>query len=206
MIRRTSRIVAVALLAWGACCGGQIESACGAEGPEPLPSFERVREVTLRHFTLLPDYRPGDIIAQSEVEPLFAQLRWIGWMVADRKRILRDVPADRDYLGRALRTPEGRELMHRIAGRAGAYDRLDRLSRLPHGRRVVLGLIQQTAGQQIVEYVTTGRQGRELEESLSQIPKGTDLSRPTGRLYTAEMLLARLEESYAAARGGGIGD
>lgn len=172
---------------------------CGGSAPKPLPPLSQVEEVTLRHFALLLDYRPGDVIAQSEVEPLFAQLRLHGWTVMDGKAILQQVPADSDFVIRELHSPRGREFMHRISGYPNAYDRLDRLSRLPRGRQTVRDLIRTKGGHEMIEYMTTAPGGTGLGKMLSKAPKGADFNKPTGRIYTVEMLLNRMKESYRAA-------
>ncbi len=199
MYCRTVRSCVIAGIAWGltvACCAGV---ARGAAKPKPLPPLSEVEELVLRQFSLLPDYRPGDIIARSEVEPLFAQLQRIGWRVVDRKNILRKVPADSDYLVRKLRTPRGRKFMRRIADYPDAYDRLDRLSWLPHGKQTIHDLIYAKGGYEMLEYMTTAKGGAEMGKMLSKAPKGTNFNKPTGRIYTVKMLLARLEKSYVEA-------
>ena len=174
--------------------------ACGGSPRKALPKFSDVKETVLRHFELLPDYRPGDIIARSEVEPLFAQLKWMGWTVADRTHILKMVPADHDYLIRNLRTPSGRRFMRRISSLPNAYDRLERLSRMPHGRQTVHDLINKVGGEEMIEYLTTTSGGKNMGKQLSNSPTGRDFNRPTGRIYTADLLLARLQKSYEAAK------
>jgi hypothetical protein len=180
-------------VAWGAGV------ARGGAEPKSFPPLSQVREIVLRHFAMLPDYQPGDIIARSEVAPLFAQLELLGWTVSDRRVILKKVPAGNDYLIQKLRTRRGRKFMRRIADYPSAYDRLDRLSWLPRGRQTVHDLIHGTGGHEMIKYLTTASGGTELGKMLSKTPKGTDFNKPTGRIYTAKMLLARLEKSYAAA-------
>jgi hypothetical protein len=194
------RFSAAAALAWGSAAACWAEVARSADKPQSLPAFREVEEIVLRRFALLPDYRPGDIIARSEVEPLFAQLEGVGWKVADRQDILRRVPADNDYLVQKLRTSRGRQFMRRIANYPNAYDRLDRLSWLPHGRQTVHDLIYKTGGEEMIKYLTTASGGSELGKMLSNSPKGADFNKPTGRSYTAKLLLARLKTSYAAAQ------
>ena len=80
-----------------------------------------------------------------------------------------------------------------------AYDRLDRLSRLPHGQQTVRDLIRGPDGYKMIEYMTTAPGGKELGNQLSNAPQGKDFNAATGRIYTAEKLLLRLEQSRAAA-------
>jgi hypothetical protein len=198
MIDRTFKFRAVAV-ALGLTVCWSTGVARAATEPKPLPSLSEVRELVLRHFALLPDHRPGDIIARSEVAPLFPQLERLGWTVIDRKLILRKVPADSDYLIRKLRTRRGRKFMRRIADYPNAYDRLDRLSWLPHGKQTVHDLIYKTGGDEMIKYLTTASGGKELGKMLSNAPKGANFNKPTGRIYTVKMLLEQLEKSYAAA-------
>jgi hypothetical protein len=197
---RIVRFHIVAGIAWGLAVAFWAGVAGGAAEPKPLPPLSEVREIVLRHFALLPDYRPGDIIARSEVEPLFLQLQLIGWTVTDRKAILRKVPADNDFLIRKLGTSRGRKFMRRIANYPNAYDRLDRLSWLPRGRQTVHDLIHKTGGEEMIKYLTTASGGTELGKMLSKAPKGTNFNKPTGRIYTVKMLWDRLKKSHAEAK------
>ena len=184
-------------IAWVLAVGWWAGVARGAAKPMEFPSFGKVREVALRHFSLLPDYRPGDIIVRSEVEPLFAQLQRVGWAVSDRRDVLGKVPSDSDYLPRKLRTERGRKFMRRIANHPNAYDRLERLSRLPYGKQTVHDLIYKTGGHEMIEYLTTASGGKELGKMLSKAPKGARFNEPTGRIYTVKMFLVQLQKSHA---------
>ncbi len=200
MESRTVRRFALMLIVLGPVVLWWTGAARGADRAKPLPTWAEVEEVVLRHFGLLPDYRPGDILARSEVRPLFSHLERMGWEVSDRPEILRQVPADDHYLIRKLRTKRGRKFMRRIAEYPRAYDRLDRLSRLPYGKQTVHDLIYKKGGEELIEYLTTASGGKELGKMLSKAPKGTDFNKPTGLIYTAQMLLERLKTSYAAAK------
>ena len=199
MIDRTLKFRAVAVaLGLTACWSTAVARA--ATEPKPLPSMSEVRELVLRYFARLPGHRPGDILARSEVAPLFPQLERLGWKVTDRSLLLRKVPADSDYLIRKLRTRHGRKFMRRIADYPSAYDRLHRLSWLPHGKQTVHDLIYKVGGHEMIRYMTTAPGGKNLGRQLSRAPAGRDFNKPTGRIYTVEMLLAILEQSHAAAK------
>jgi len=47
--------------------------------------------------------------------------------------------------------------------------------------------------------MTTTSGGKELGKLLSNNPRTRNFNKPTGRIYTAAMLIARLEESHTAA-------
>ena len=174
--------------------------AAGAEEGKSLPAFTEVTKIVTRHFDALPNYRRGDLISRGQLGSLFGRLERAGWKVADRKEILEATPADTDFLVGQLRTQAGRKLMRKIAAYPGVYDRLDRLSRLPHGKKTVKALIRGPDGHKMIRYMTTTPGGRKLGKQLSNAPKGGAFNKPTGRIYSVELLLRRLKQSHAAAQ------
>lgn len=105
----------VAGMAHGLIVAWCAHPACGAAEDEPLPPFGDVKKTVEQHFAEMPDYQPGDIVTQSEVQPLFAQLKQLGWTVADQKDILSRVPTSSDFLVRQLRTRQGARSCDRSA-------------------------------------------------------------------------------------------
>ncbi|OHB79540.1 MAG: hypothetical protein A2W31_07255 [Planctomycetes bacterium RBG_16_64_10] len=172
--------------------------AWGQAGAQPLPEFATVRALVLRALVALPERQPGDIIARSEVEPIFDQLRLMGWAVHERKHILHQTPGDTDFVLQQLRTDPGRRFMRRIAKYPSAYDRLCRLAALPGGRRLVVDLIQEPGGDRFIEYLTKSKGGKNLTQMLKDIPNAANFDQPTGKLFTAEQLIDQLQASYAA--------
>ena len=166
---------------------------------KPIPQFSEIRQVVLRYFQAGADYRPGDLITREEVNPLLGRIERMGLPLPDAKRILENVPAKDSFLSQQFGTPEGRKFMRQIAGYSNGYDRVDRLSRIPRGQQTVRDLIKGPGGEKMVEYMTTAAGGKELGKMLSGDPHGANFNSPTGRIYTADMLLARLQESRAAA-------
>ncbi|MFZ1934956.1 MAG: hypothetical protein WCB27_21195 [Thermoguttaceae bacterium] len=164
----------------------------------PIPSLSELRQVVLRYFRAQRDYRPGDLITRDKIEPLLAQLRRTILPLPDAKQILQKVPAKDEFLAEQFRTPGGRKFMRQIARYDDGYDRLDRLSRLPHGKQTIIDLIRGPDGYKMLEYMTTTPGGLALGDQLSNAPKGKNFNEATGRIYTAEMLLKRLEQSRAA--------
>ncbi len=79
-----------------------------------------------------------------------------------------------------------------------AYDRIDRLSRMIMGEKNVRALIRGPDGYKMIQYMTSTPYGRNMGQMLSQDPRGADFNSPTGRLYTADALLGRLQQSYDA--------
>lgn len=177
-------------------CGG---SCWAAAGHGPIPEWRQIELAVWRQFEALADYQPGQIITRGDAEPIFKH-KLMGWLGADRTAILNQLPEDDDFLVRQLRTRPGRKFGSQVAAYAHAYDRLDRLSRLPRGRRIVEDLIKSPGGYKLIEYMTTSPGGAELGRMLSKAPKGKDFNGPTGRIYTVEMLLARLKQSHTKAK------
>lgn len=166
---------------------------------KPIPSLSEVRQVVLRYFKAQPDFRSGDLITRNQVEPLLRQLQKLGLPLPDAKQILELTPASDEFLAQQLRTPNGRSFMRKISGYKDAYDRVDRLSRLPIGQQTVRDLIRGPGGEKMIEYMTTASGGKELGKMLSDAPLGKNFNDPTGRLYTVEKLMARLEQSRDAS-------
>ena len=163
-----------------------------------IPPFGDVKQAVSRYFQARPDFQPSDLITREDVEPLLAQLQAMGLPLADRPDILRRIPIKGEFLVEQLSTPKGRQFMRGIAQYPDGYDRLDRLSRLPRGEQTVRDLIKGPGGPLLIKYMTTAKGGSELGKMLSNDPQGANFNAPTGRIYTAAMLLDRLKQSHAA--------
>ena len=185
--------------------------ARGAAKQKKLPSFAKIHKAVLRHFEKVPGYSPGGIIARGEVKPLFKEFKRMGWLVADRKEILQLVLADDDFLIHELRTKDGRNFTAKISQYHEGFDAVDHLRRLPRGEHKVRELIHGQDGRggyRMIEYMTTNPQQRNmsptewntnLRQYLKAAPGGEDFDKPTGRLYTVDLLLGRIEKSYHEA-------
>lgn len=179
---------------------GVSADSTGRQGKDkPIPPFSEVRQAVWRYFQQQRDFQPTDLITSEEVEPLLPQLQRMGLPLADAKQILEKVPAKGEFLVEQLSTPSGRKFMRRIAADPNAYDRLDRLSRMPYGQQTVRDLIKGPGGEKLIDYLTKTRGGAELGKMLSNGRQGERFNTPTGRIYTVEMLLTRLQQSHAAA-------
>jgi len=86
--------------------------------------------------------------------------------------------------------------MRQISKYPGAYDRMDHLSQLPRGQRMLGDLVKGPDGYKMIEYMATAKGGQQLGKMLSETPKGHHFNRPTGRIYTAEQLLAQLKSRF----------
>ncbi len=192
-------------LPWVAAVAGAVLTltACGegfAQGAKkPLPSLAAVRKSVTDHFATLSGAQAGALIVASEARGAIARLEHMGWRVEDADEIVRLVPADGEPLARILRTPAGRKLSAQVARLPDGYDRVDRLLRLPRGQKIVEDLVRGPDGYKLIEYLTTSQGGAGLGRQLARAPHGADFNKPTGRIYTADALLERLETSYRAA-------
>ncbi|MEX2118114.1 MAG: hypothetical protein WD847_00780 [Pirellulales bacterium] len=193
--------------AWMALCAcvvalfapaSRAEDAQKADGK--LPEFSVVVKNVESHFAANANYRHGDIISRRDVTALFEALEELGWEVADRKAIEERVPLDGEFLVTQLRTRAGRKFMAQIAAMPQGYDRVDRLSALSDGKQIVQELITGPDGYKMFEYMTSSEGGREIGRMLSRTAKRKNFNEPTGRIYTAAQLIARLKESYASAQ------
>jgi hypothetical protein len=162
-----------------------------------LPSFDLVTKALTQYFALL-NYKVGDLVSQSHVADAIAHVTGAtGWEVPDRKAIAQRALADNSFLVVQLSTPEGRSFMRTIAKYPGAYSRLDQLSTVSGGQKVVKELMAEKGGSQMIEYLATTRGGHELGKMMAGAQHGVDLNKPTGRIYTADDLLVELKRIYA---------
>jgi hypothetical protein len=172
------------------------DTACAVDpGPKP-PEYRQVEQAVRSYFKSLATYEPGDIITRSQVEPLLGQEKSMGWLGAERAAILARLLNDEDFLVTELRTPAGRAFLPQIANYPGGLDRLDHLSRLNQGKKSVRNVIRVRDGYKLIETLATTPNGTALGKSLSKSPGGADFNKPTGRIYTVDMLLERLKQVH----------
>ena len=181
--------------------GARPASDQAASPAESDSDWKKLHAAIAEHFAASKDYKAGDLIARGDVARLADALKKLGWVPEDWKDVLEDVLPDGDELVRALRTPRGRNFMRKIAAQPGAYDRLDRLRKLPRGSRQLRELIDTPDGDKLIEYLTTTDGGKALGKQLSQTKGGRGFNEATGRIYTEDDLLKRLEASYRRERG-----
>ncbi|HEX2476583.1 MAG TPA: hypothetical protein VHK01_17655 [Lacipirellulaceae bacterium] len=154
-----------------------------------------------QYFASLPDYRPGDLVTRSQVADALANAADAGRKVPAAEQILAATLPDNSFLAKELSTPAGRKFMRKVARHPGGFDRLERLSSISRGQTLVRDLIRGADGDKLIEYLTTTRGGRNLGSSLAGGRQGANLNQPTGRIYTADDLMAAIEESFAANAG-----
>jgi hypothetical protein len=160
------------------------------------PDFQQAAKIIAAQFAATPGYVRGDLITQQQIKDALDKLSQKGWNIRDKDAIVDLGLAENSFLARELSTPAGKKFMRKIAHIAGAYERLDRLSANPRGQSTVRNLIRQKGGDELVEYLATTKGGRNMGNMLAGARQVTNLNERTGRIYTADDLLAALERSY----------
>ncbi|MDZ7616997.1 MAG: hypothetical protein U1E05_08335 [Patescibacteria group bacterium] len=193
-VRFLSTVMAASLVA------GMGSGIHASDGTPALPPFAAVKSTVEQHYAAISEFEQGDLITRDQVEPLLAQLDRLGWNVADGQAILGQTLPPGEFLPGQLRgSKKGLAFMRAVSGMPLAYDRLDRLARLPHGKQTVHDMIHKAGGTELVQYLTTAKGGKELGKMLTHAPRGHDFNKPTGRIYTVSQLLDQLEASYRRA-------
>ncbi len=172
-------------------------STCGAATKgAPLADWSTFRAVAVRQLAMTPGYKSGDLITAPNVEPIFDQFRRMGWVIKESRAIGHELLKDKDFIARKLHTKQGRKFMRRIAKYPNAYDRLYRLGGLSNGRATVSDLVAEPGGHEMIEYLTSEKGGTNLGKMLSKTPKGKGFNKPTGRIFTEQQLLKRLQACH----------
>jgi len=177
-------------------CLCQLFALRGWAAPAGTPTFEQVVAATSAYFQTLPDYRPNDLMSRSNVAGALAAIAQVGWDVPFPEKIERLALADDSFLVKELATPEGKSFMRKVAVNRGAYLRLDRLSQINEGQQTIQTLIDSPGGDTLITYMVTTPGGHMLGKMMTGTPNGNDLNKPTGRLYTADDLIALLKKIY----------
>ena len=165
------------------------------------PSFDQVIRALTDYFKSQDDYQRSDLMNQQQVAEALEAVAKIGWQVPDAKQITDQALPLNSFLVGELATPDGKRFMRKISKSPGTYSRLDRLSRLSQGQQVVSQLVGDVGGDVFITYLATTNSGHNLGQMMAGTPKGTDLNLPTGRIYTADDLLAVLKKAYAKEFG-----
>lgn len=163
--------------------------------------FDSIAQHVQGYLARLPGYQPRDLISRRDAEAILNCVSELGWTPGDRATLLKLVPDDRSLLVRKLRSPSGKKLMRDCARRGLPFDVLDRLSTMPDGERILQSLINGPDGYKLVEYMATAPGGHALGHQLAATLRGKDFHQPTGRIYTAEQLLAHLKQAYNQDHG-----
>ena len=197
--RAPSQLVRAAWALTGALLIGSIASAQSNQ-PGQRPSFDVVTKALTDYFASLKDYKAGDLVSQSHVARALERVTdATGWEVPNREAIVKLALADNSFLVAQLSTPGGRQFMRSIAKYSGTYSRLDRLSTISGGQQFIKDVMRKPGGSDIIQYMATTPGGHNLGTMMAGVKQGVDLNKPTGRIYTADDLLAQLKRAYGKA-------
>lgn len=161
-----------------------------------LPKFAEVEAAVEKQLASDPDHQADDLLTRSQVRAALEAARQVGWDMPHADRIGELALADDSFIVSELSSPAGRKFMRKIARHPGGYARLDRLSTIARGQKVVRDLIRQRDGDKFIEYLATTKSGQNLGGMLANAPQGVDLNKPTGRIYTTADLIAVLRRVY----------
>jgi hypothetical protein len=195
-------LVAAVAAAWGTACHAADDGA-KKKGP---PSWGAVRAAVDRSFAAKSDFERADLITREDVQAVLRSLEKLGWKVADAKNILADTLSAGDVLVTELSTTSGRAFMRKVSGYPIVYDRLDRISRMPGGARLLHDVTKLPDGHKYAQVKPTpgftDLTSLLPNQASGKPPHDPDFNKPTGRIYTAQHLLDRLKASHAAAVAG----
>ncbi|HTQ37856.1 MAG TPA: hypothetical protein VMJ32_02450 [Pirellulales bacterium] len=166
------------------------------------PSWEQVEKVVAQQLNSVADYQPGDLISRGLVDPLFDRFQGLGWAVKDRLEIVGLVPSNNDIMVRQFRSGAGKDFMRQINQDPLGYDRVDQLDHVVLGPETVDALIATRDGYKKILNLGTSTAKQNQSWLIAPSLRGTNFNASTGRIYTAEQLLARLKKSYEAAMAG----
>jgi hypothetical protein len=144
------------------------------------------------YFATLPDYRAGDLISRSQIEGAIRTIEAAGGAIQGADELVHCGLADDSFLVRELASPAGKKFMRKVGRNAAGYARLDRLSSIAGGQKIVRDLVRGPGGDKLLDYLST-QGGSNLGRTLAGARGGVDLNKPTGRIYTAAQLTAELQ-------------
>ncbi len=201
----------IACLAWGAPGA----AAGGKHAPRPAPTATGQRPTWKAVDALFRKERAAagtsTWLVQPQVEALFEKLEnpsgyssagqkaAAGWKPNDAGEILSLVPLEEEFLSRQLLSPRGLAFQRLIAKDPRNFDRLERMSQLLDGQKMIADLMAGPAGHHdMLKYMISPAGGKQLWSILPGARDAKDFDQPTGRVYTWDQLLTRLKASYDA--------
>lgn len=161
-----------------------------------MPDFSSVSQAVQQSLGADENYEPGDLITQSQVKNALNDVARVGWEIPDSQAIVKMALADNSFMAKELSSSHGKKFMRRITKYPGAFSRLDQLSTISRGHQVVRELIRAKGGDDLIQYMATTKGGEKLGHMIAGAQHGVDLNKPTGRIYTAEDLIALLKRIY----------
>lgn len=161
--------------------------------PPVIPEFQVIVEVVEESLAVRGKYYENDLIDQADAVKIFKRISQAGWDVPNSQSMVgRFLPVN-DFLVKELGTKKGISFMRRMSQFPGGYDRLDRLRYIPKGKRAVTSLINDVGGEEMIEYMTTTQQGKNMGSLIANSRNGKNFNDLTGRIYTGKQLLAELK-------------
>ena len=91
--------------------------------------------------------------------------------------------------------------MHNVREYPMVYDRMDRLTGMANGRKVLQEMIKSPEGHKAMLVLTQKNDGKEADPLLARLHRGPNFDKPTGRIYTVDNLLVALQKSYDKSIG-----
>ncbi len=173
---------------------------CGAAPQSDTPDFPAVAHAIEGWFASQEDYQPGDVITRAQVETVLKKLDDAGVHVPNAKAIADLALANDSFLVRELTTSNGKKFMRKLARNPGTFGRLDRLSTLPRGEKIISDLIREKDGDKMIEYMATTKGGQKMGGMMGGVSGGVDLNKPTGRIYTLADFETALQQALANAQ------
>ena len=180
--------------------------AAPARGQPPKKdvAWTDVSETVHRQLATRRGYQPGDLIAKSEAGAALDQLKSLGWDAPERDKLLGLVLDDTHFLVQELRTAAGVRFIRGVAQEPIVFDRLDRLSGMPGGQRLIHDMIRLPNGQSFMaSHPTPGFTDLTIllpKQANGKTPRDPNFNKPTGKLYTEKDLLKALEERWKLAK------
>jgi hypothetical protein len=149
-------------------------------------------------------YQPGDILSQSDAKAVLDALAKAGLKVSQQDDLLKLLLDDGSFLVKELRSPPGVKFMRGVAHEPIPFDRLDRLSSMPGGERLVHSIIRLPNGQTYMSAKPTpGFTDLTTllpKQANGKTPVNKDFNKPTGKIYTEAALVQAIQKSLAKGR------
>jgi hypothetical protein len=169
---------------------------CLAGEPSLQPQLQALVD---KHLKTIPGYRPGDLLSRRNVEPIFDELIDAGIQPVDNTEELYDVfLPDGGFLAQFSHTETGRVFLRQVNGLPDVYDRLERLSWMPLGRKWLSDMAASKDGVTQFKKLMTDEGLARVEKEFAADARGRNIRLPTGHIRTEQELLVRLERVVRA--------
>jgi hypothetical protein len=166
---------------------------------KPLPSFDAIKQIVERELAKRPFYQPGDLLSRSDLEPIVDALQSQGWPIPT-ETFYDDVLPDSAPLVALLHSRSGRPFMRQVAGFPEVYDRLERMTWPYGGTKLLRQWMSDPEGVAHVKRLTTPEGIKQFERDFAQDDRSPNFGLPSGKIHTADELLAELKRVHAQLR------